>query len=256
MPSKHKQSYSIQSVDNALDVLEALCTEGEEVRVSHLSKRLGMTKMSLFRYLATFESRGYVERTKKTGRYRLGLAAYETGQKLLSRNNLVREAKPIIEQLARVCNEAIYLAVPRGDEVLMLDMVDTTQQIKIIPLLGNRYPICGNAAGRVLLANSETTRGNCPPAELDSLRAKLTVIAEQGCDYDRGGFGDGIAALAAPLFEADGSNPGCICMVGPEFRLTRSLVEEKLLPQLVDAGVVISSKLGYVGHFIDRSNYR
>ena len=256
MPNKTKTSYSIQSVDNALDVLEALCIEGEEVRVSHLSKRLGMTKMSLFRYLATFEQRGYVEKTKKTGRYRLGLTAYETGQKLLSRNNILRESKPIIEQLARDCNEAIYLVVPRGDEILMLDMVDTTQQIKIIPLLGNRYPITETTAGRVLLAHNEIVFNSLPKKDRDLMTGKLAVIKEQGADSGRGGFGDGVASLAAPLMDADGNTQGCICMVGPEFRLTRKLIEESLLPKLIDAGIVISSKLGYVGHFIDKTIFK
>ncbi len=256
MPNKAKTPYSIQTVDNALDVLEALCIEGEEVRVSHLSKRLGMTKMSLFRYLATFEQRGYVEKTKKTGRYRLGLTAYETGQKLLSRNTILRESKPIIEQLARDCNEAIYLVVPRGDEILMLDMVDTTQQIKIIPLLGNRYPATETSAGRVLLARNETVFNGLSEKEREQMAGKLAVIKEQGSDYDRGGFGEGIASLAAPLIDAEGNTPGSICMIGPEFRLTRKLIEESLLPKLIEAGIVISSKLGYVGHFIDRSLYR
>ena len=230
MPNKTKTSYSIQSVDNALDVLEALCTEGEEVRVSHLSKRLGMTKMSLFRYLATFEQRGYVEKTKKTGRYRLGLTAYETGQKLLSRNNILRESKPIIEQLARDCNEAIYLVVPRGDEILMLDMVDTTQQIKIIPLLGNRYPITETTAGRVLLAHNETVFNSLPKKDRDQMTGKLAVIKEQGADSDRGGLGDGVASLAAPLMDADGNTQGCICMVSPSSTSSRfiSCINERM----------------------------
>lgn len=257
LPNKDKSSYSIQSVDNALDVLEALCTEGDEVRVSHLSKRLGMNKMSLFRYLATFESRGYVEKAKGTGRYRLGLSAYETGQKLLSRMGLLREAKPVIEQLARECNEAIYLVVPRGNEVLLIDMVDTTQQIKITPLLGNRYSITETSAGRVILAHSDEQRKSCADKITEELTTALSLILEQGSDYNRNGFGDGVASLAVPIIDAEGNVPGSLCMIGPEFRLTRKHVEDNLLPKLIDAGVVVSSKLGFVEHLINsRRSYR
>ena len=138
----------------------------------------------------------------------------------------------------------------------MLDMVDTTQQIKIIPLLGNRYPITETTAGRVLLAHNETVFNSLPKKERDLMTGKLAVIKEQGADSDRGGFGDGVASLAAPLMDADGNTQGCICMVGPEFRLTRKLIEESLLPKLIDAGIVISSKLGYVGHFIDKTIFK
>jgi len=256
LPPRQKESYSIQSVDNALDVLEALCEEGEEVRISQLSQRLGMNKTSIFRLLATFENRGYVEKEQKSGKYKLGLSAYEMGQKFLSRMGLLRKAKPVIERLARECNEALYLAVPRDNEILMLDMVDTMQQVKIIPLVGNRYPITGSSAGRVVLAYSEMHRNQCPPERLSVLKNDLLLIRETGGCVDKGVLGEGIASLAIPLIDAQGNVPGSLCMVGPEFRLTAEKINEILLPQLIEAGVVISSKLGYVGHFMTKDVYR
>ena len=256
MPPRQKESYSIQSVDNALDVLEALCEEGEEVRISQLSQRLGMNKTSIFRLLATFENRGYVEKEQRSGKYRLGLSAYEMGQKFLSRMGLLRKAKPVIERLARETNEALYLAVPKEGEILMLDMVDTMQQVKIVPLVGNRYPLGVPAAGRVILANSELHRGKCTREELAALEPELTRIREAGGCSDRGVLGEGIASLAAPLIDAQGNVPGSLCMIGPEFRLTPEKVNELFLPRLIDAGVVISSKLGYVGHFMNKEVYR
>jgi DNA-binding IclR family transcriptional regulator len=237
-------------------VLEAFCEEGEEVRISQLSQRLGMNKTSIFRLLATFENRGYVEKEQKSGKYKLGLSAYEMGQKFLSRMGLLRKAKPVIERLARECNEALYLAVPRGNEVLMLDMVDTMQQVKIIPLVGNRYPATASSAGRVILANSEIHRDKCSQESLSALGNTLALTRETGGCFDRGVLGEGIASLATPLIDAQGNVPGSLCMIGPEFRLTEEKINGSLLPQLIEAGVVISSKLGYVGHFMTKDVYR
>ncbi len=256
LPSRQKESYSIQSVDNALDVLEALCEEGDEVRISQLSQRLGMNKTSIFRLLATFENRGYVEKEQLSGKYKLGISAYEMGQKFLSRMGLLRKAKPVIERLARECNEALYLAVPRGNDVLMLDMVDTMQQVKIIPLVGNHYPITASSAGHAILASSELQRNKCSLEELAAISTLLTKTRETGGCIDRGVLGEGIASLATPLIDAQGKVPGSLCMVGPEFRLTREKIEETLLPQLIEAGIVISSKLGYVGHFLNKDAYK
>ena len=152
MPSRDKESYSIQAVENALDVLEALSEIDDDVRISQLSEKLAMNKTSVFRLLATFENRGYVEREEQSGKYRLGLSAYEIGQKFLSRMGLLRHAKPLIERLARGCNEAVYVAVRRRKEVLFLDMVDTSQKVKIVSLVGKRFPLETTAAGQVLLA--------------------------------------------------------------------------------------------------------
>lgn len=255
MSIRTKESYSIQSVDNALDVLEALCDEGDEVKVSHLSERLGMTKMSLFRYLATFENRGYVEKVNNSHKYRLGLSAYEIGQKFLSRMVLLRKAKPVIEQLARACNEALYLFVARGREVLLLDMVDTTHQVRIIPLVGSRHPVVQTSAGRVMLAFSAQHRSSWPRTELETIAPDLTEIMTKGGDYECGGFGEGIASLSVPLLDGQGLVPGGLCMIGPEFRLTPQRVEDELLPELIDAGLVVSSKLGHVGHFTNKLLY-
>lgn len=253
MPRREKGSYSIQSVENALDLLEIMCKLEGNVRISQLSEQLGMNKTSIFRLLATFENRGYVEKELNSGKYRLGLSAYEMGQKLLSHMVLLRKAKPAIEKLARSCNEAIYLAVPQNNEILLLDMVDTTQQVKIVPLLGNRYPISGPSAGRIILAHSNSHLKSCSTSSLSGLETELPSIHKQGYSCDFGQFGEGIASAAVPLFEEQGNVVGSLCLIGPEFRLSQDKLRREILPPLIDAGVVISSKLGYVSHFIENN---
>jgi len=244
-----KESYSIQSVENALDLLEALCEESDEFRISHLSEKLGMNKTSVFRLLATFENRGYVEREEGSGKYRLGLSAYEIGQKFISRMGLLRKARPVMERLIRDCNEAVYLAVKRDEQVLFLDMVDTTQQVKIISLVGKRYPLAATAAGKMILAHAQIQATHRPPLE-DGMAGELVQIARQGYALDRGGLGEGITCAAVPLFNARGVICGVLCLLGPEFRLSPERVEKEFLPSLREAGEIISSKLGYLGHYL------
>jgi IclR family transcriptional regulator, KDG regulon repressor len=249
-----KDSYSIQSVDNALDVLEALCEEEDEVRISHLSEKLGMNKTSVFRLMATFENRGYVEKEPGSGRYRLGVSAYEMGQKFLSRMGLLRKARPVMEQLGRKCDEAVYLAIRRHDEVLFLDMVDTGHRVKVISLLGKRYPLASISAGRIILAhlpqeeqgmsnkyNGKTTR--IPFDELQDLRVN-------GFCLDSGIPGEGIVSISVPLLRAGAAVSGALCMVVPEYRMAPENLQRELLPHLKEAGEIISSKLGYLGHYL------
>ncbi len=246
MPSRDKESYSIQAVENALDVLEALSEIDDDVRISQLSEKLSMNKTSVFRLLATFESRGYVEREERSGKYRLGLSAYEIGQKFLSRMGLLKHARPVAERLARGSNEAVYIAVCRQQEVLFLDMVDTTQKVKIVPLVGKRYPLSTTAAGQVLLAFSET------PDSQDADNAQLTAIRRQGYAQDCGALGDGITSVAAPLFGGGGKIQGVLCVVGPEFRLPEEVIQDQILTPLLDTCGIISSKLGWHSPYISR----
>jgi len=248
LPARGKDSYSIHSVENALDVLEALCEESEDIQISRLSEKLGMNKTSVFRLLATFENRGYVEREEQTGRYRLGLSAYEIGQKLLSRMVLLRKARPIMERFARDCDEAIYLVVRRDREALFLDLADTTQQVKIVTLVGHRFPLENTAAGLILLAHL--------PAEDDpgmSLQpGQRETLHRRGYCIDNNALGEGITSIALPLFGSSGSIAGVLCCVGPTYRLDQTKLEQEILPRLREACLTISNKLGFLGAYLGR----
>lgn len=257
MPTREKETYSIQSVENALNVLEALCDEGDEVGISQLSERLGMNKTSVFRLLATFENRGYVERETRSGKYRLGLSAYEIGQKLLSRMGLLRKARPVMEHLVRECDEAVYLAVRRLDQVLFFDMVDTSQQVKIVSLVGKRYPLNATAAGKVILSHlplgevSQEEWPQSPRAVLASIADELEIIRTQSTCHDHNTLGDGIASMAVPLFSGDGHVQGSLSLIAPDFRMTEEKIRDYLI-RLRESADIISSKLGYVGRYLQK----
>jgi len=242
--SRDKESYSIHAVENALDVLEALSEIDDDVRISQLSEKLSMNKTSVFRLLATFENRGYVEREELSGKYRLGLSAYEIGQKFLSRMGLLRHARPVAGRLARGCNETVYVAVRRGNEVLFLDTIETTQKVKIVSLVGNRYPLETTAAGQVLLAfnNSKDSQdSDRTQTDID----QLATVSHKGYAQDSDALGDGIASVAAPLFGSGGKLHGVLCIVGPEFRLPQEVIQKQILTPLLDTCSIISSKLGW-----------
>lgn len=216
--------YTIQSVENALDLLDVLSESDEEIRIARLSERLSLGKAKVFRLLATLERRGYVER-ERTGVYHVGTAAFEMAQKLLTRFTLLSKAKPAMEALARSSGEAVYLAIPRGAEILLVDMVDTLEHIKVVSLLGRRYPIGASAAGQVFALE-------------DGSHLRI----------DRGGLGEGTTCLAAPLRNARGKVCGSISLVGPDFRFEQERIDQ-LVPALLDAAETISSRIGFMGRY-------
>jgi DNA-binding IclR family transcriptional regulator len=68
-------------------------------------------------------------------------------------------------------------------------------------------------------------------------------------------MGDGIASVAVPLFGPGAKLQGALCSVGPDFRLPQEKIENDLLPRLLEAGHIISSKLGYFGDGMNREKY-
>ncbi len=252
MPSREKETYSIQSVENALDVLEALSEIDEDIRIGQLSEKLAMNKTSVFRLLATFENRGYVEREEQSGKYRLGLSAYEIGQKFLSRMGLLRHARPVMERLARGCDEAVYIAVHRHKEVLFLDMIDTTQKVKIVSLVGKRFPLETTAPGQVLMA-FESHQGNNGGNRSQAVSNQLAAIRRRGFTQSSDDLGEGIATIAAPLFGSGGKLQGALCIVGPQFRLSEETIQKQLMNPLLETCGIISSKLGWHSPYIPQN---
>ncbi len=102
---RDKSNYVIQSVSHALDVLEQFTGHQDELGVTELSKRLKLHKNNVFRLLATLEARGYIEQNKQTENYRLGVRCLYLGQRYLSQLGLVRQARPVLRQLAQDSGE-------------------------------------------------------------------------------------------------------------------------------------------------------
>ena len=246
MPSREKESYCIRSVENALLLLEALAEEDSKCSLSQLSHRLGMTKASLFRLMATFESHGYVEHNQNSSEYNLGLAAYEVGQKLLARMPLLRMARPVMEQLVRNCNETAYLVVQRDDEALFLAVSDADQKVKIVSLVGRRLPLEDCAAGKIFLAfdtqNNKKLLENKP-----QLGNEIKEWQQQGVCVDHNGIGEGCTCIAVPLLNGDNQLTGCLSLVGPSFRMGDEQSTQSLIPAIKAAGETISAKLGHLG---------
>src|SRR6185369_5904507 len=132
MVRREKTNYIIQSVSHALDVIEQFTGDQEELGVTELSKRLKLHKNNVFRLLATLESRGYIEQNKATENYRLGIRCLQLGQTYIMQMGLLRQARPILEDVARQSHENTYVAVARRSTVVPVEVVEADRPVRII----------------------------------------------------------------------------------------------------------------------------
>src|SRR5438128_2280500 len=98
---REKSNYVIQSVSHALDVLEQFTGDADELGITELSKRLKLHKNNVFRLLATLEARGYIEQNKATENYRLSVRCLRLGQNFVAQIGLLRQARPVLMQVAK-----------------------------------------------------------------------------------------------------------------------------------------------------------
>ncbi|MDW7644310.1 MAG: IclR family transcriptional regulator [Desulfuromonadales bacterium] len=258
MAKKEKSEYIIQAVSHALDLLEQFHGDVDELGVTELSKRLKLHKNNVFRLLATLESRGYIEQNKATENYRLGLNALELGQTFIKQMGLLRQAKPILEDIVNDCNETAYVAIFKEGYIVYLDVVETNLTVRVVSRVGSRLPAHCTASGKVHLAymsdeeidsilpNSEL-KGYTPTTYTDRevLKKDLKKIAEQGYAIDNEELDPGVRCLAAPIRDYTRRIVGAVSISGPSMRFPDERIEKELVPLVLKAGEDLSTRLGF-----------
>ena len=67
-----KQRYLVTPVAKAMQVLDAVASRDEGVRLSAVAKQVGLPKTTVFRYLCTLEATGYLDCDPAEESYRVG----------------------------------------------------------------------------------------------------------------------------------------------------------------------------------------
>lgn len=255
---KEKAEYLVQSVDRALDILEAFNYQQEEFGVTELSQKLGLHKNNVFRLLATLELRGYIEQDKRTGNYRLGIKTFEVANIFLHHLGLRRQARPILEEIVNRCDETAYLAILDGAEVVYVLMNETSQTVRIVPRLGHRLPAYCTAAGKVQLAYesrdhlAEIFAGRPLKKHtantIDNFEKLLTHLREVtrlAYAVDDQELEEGIRCVAAPVKDYSHRVVAGLGLAGPVSRFSTERIEKELVPLVKEAANKLSQRLGY-----------
>jgi len=243
---RDKGLYSVQAVIKAIDLLEVLAQDGDSPSIATIEKKLGLSRNKAFRLLATLDEKGLVKKDAHTGTYSLGLQAFEMAQHILKSDNLIRLAHPIMAELARKLDEAVYITVMNNDEVLFLDMVDSFQQIKTADFVGRRFPMLSNAAGKVIKSVSSIDlfkkRGIAHSKELE---VELEEIRRKGVAVDFNGLGEGVCTVAVAIRDYAGKVVGALTLLAPSFRILHDRLEKEIIPCMLEGAEQLSMKFGY-----------
>ncbi len=257
MVRRDKSNYIIQSVSHALDVLEEFRGEIDELGVTELSKKLKLHKNNVFRILATLQSRNYIEQNKANENYRLGIKCLELGQTFIQQRGMLKQAKPILHELAEKSGETAYVSILRANDVVYLDSVEASTTVRVVSRLGLHMPIHATAAGKAIIAyESEDEirkRFNRDMARftpntltsIEDLLKNLKAARERGYAADLEEFEEGLRCIAAPIRDYTRKVIGALSISGPAHRLTDEKIGTFIGPEVVRCGEDLSRRLGY-----------
>jgi len=206
----------IRAVERAAAILKAFSPTSPSLGVTELARRLGLHKSTIHRLLATLEHEGFVVQDAEGGRYRLGLQLFELGSLVINSMELQKIARSYLEEVHRACGETVHLAILDEGEVVYIDKIESTRQLRMHSLIGRRSPAHCTGLGKVLLAwlpapaldqvirrglRTYTSRTISSP---DMLRNHLALVRQRGYAIDDGEHEELIRCAAAPVFDHTG----------------------------------------------------
>ncbi len=245
---------SLSSVKRALDVLEAIASSPRPVPAKAVAQQLGISLGTSYRVLHTLEDGGYV--------VRLGHGCFGLGGKVTSLSRLfqesldvVRTLRPAIKRLAVEAEEDTYLALFRGGEIAVAEVVEGSRGMHVEGLeVGFSRVAHGTALGKVLLAAcpDETIDDYLGQQELQAftphtlvrrrdIKSNLNAVRETGVGYDLEELAVGCCCVAAPVRDARGAVVGSVGLSAPTDRWRRE--EARLTRLCVSAAAQASRSL-------------
>lgn len=196
----------VAAVDRALEILAAFRTGDRALELAELARRTGFVKSTIIRLAVSLERAGLMVRMPD-GTYQLGPETLRLGSTYQSSLDLEQYVVPVLEHLAEATEESASLYVRRGNQRLCLYRVDSPHRLRLHVVAGEMRPMDKGAIAQVLRLNREW------PPHPGSEAAKLPL-------YSAGVTDPHVAALAMPVFGADGKLMGALSLSGPVPRLT------------------------------------
>lgn len=202
----------VAAVERALSILDAFDEANLSLSLSRISQITGLYKSTVLRLIETLEDFGYIRRLQN-GEYQLGPAPFRLGMLYQQSFNLGDYVLPVLQEVMRQTNESSSFYVREGQHRICLFRVESNQVLRDHVRPGDRLPLRQGASGKVLTAfeaGIEVARRPSPP------KLVAVSIGERQAD---------LAAVAAPVFDANGRLAGALSVSGARTRFSDEVVE-------------------------------
>jgi DNA-binding IclR family transcriptional regulator len=245
----------INSIERCLRVIDTLSNHPGGLKLTEISALLDLHPSSLHHMISTLLPHDYITQDPDTKKYSLGFRFLEISRKILDHLDIRQIAHRHLEVLRQECQEAVHLAMLRGDKVVYIDKLDTPSGLSLATYVGFATDPHAAAGGKVLLAGlkDEAVKGiyknkslkgygKNTITQLPELMTELAKIREQGFAIDNEEYYEGVRCVAAPV-RSGGQVVASISVTGSIFTMTQARIEKELAATVVKAADLVSAEL-------------
>jgi IclR family transcriptional regulator, acetate operon repressor len=229
---KNKPPYAVESVDNALRILQMLRDSGQ-VRVSEAAAELGIARSTAHRLLAMLVYRDFAVQAEDRS-YRPGPAVSAEPLRGEPAQRLRQVMRPHMQALCDQVAETINLVVRLGTQTRFLHTVESARVLRVGDRQGTILPAWKTSGGKALLAElpdaqlTALLRGSNgrPPegmtaAERRALVSQLRLVRDQGYAENIEESESGVCAIGLCVRDKAGDPVAALSVSAPSVRYTQ-----------------------------------
>lgn len=257
--SVEKPRRGIQSVEIASRLLTAMGRRVRPMALKDIAQAAGISANKAHPYMVSFLKVGFVAQDAGSGYYELGPLALQLGLAKLQRLDPVKEASPLIADLAEQTEQSIALAVWGNLGPTIVRLEEPTHPLHVNLRTGTVMSLVNTATGRLFaafmppkvielamqgeVARMGTRLGTAPlsASEFDVL---VDETRRRGLSRSLGQPIPGIDAFCAPVFDSAGNIVLGLLAMGPSATFDSSW-DGKVATALRQCADAVSLKLGY-----------
>jgi DNA-binding IclR family transcriptional regulator len=194
---------------------------------AEISRALDLATSSCSYVLGELERAGYITRDSETRRYQLGLKLVTLAEGALREIGYRRIAEPALHRLVAETGLTANICVLEGNNVVLVDRVESPAFIRPEVAIGTAFPVNGSAIGKVLLAHLPRSRvlelvdryglprsARKTITSKTRLLAELDIVREQGYAINDEEIADGLRSVGAPIVHPDGAVRAGVSAIG------------------------------------------
>lgn len=213
------------------DLLAAFLDGREDAGVSELAREVGTSKSVIHRMLQSLAEAGFVTADPVTRRYRLGTKMMRLGLVAVRDTDLKTTALPYLRSVKERTGETALLALLHGDRRIFLQQIEAQHTVRAAVPIGEEAPLYLGASGKAMLAfvpdrlrelvfaaAKGQRRVGGAPLRIPDLVTELGEIRRTRIAIAANELALGAAAVASPIFDAEGLVIGSLGVAGVSIR--------------------------------------
>lgn len=247
---------TLRTAARALAFLEHVALAESPLKVKDIAAALGLNITTCYHLFNTLQDMGYVARGDD-GTVRVGGRVALLYRGLIRHLAFGRDLHPIVVELSEATQETAYLASLSGNGVMIQDVVEGSQAVRVAGLhIGFRGSEHLRASGKAILAHLDEagqqsilgpiTQQMSTKARIQlqsRLKRELEHVRTQGWALDDRGFDEGVCCVSAPIFGPDGEIAGSVTVSIPAERFEEN--RERAVLAVKQAAKKASRMIGY-----------